>query len=401
MIRNAPLKNYYDEVLKLIPEASASGAVASFDDGGAECPVKSLTIGIEPSQDLNGYDKPWVGGSGKNMFHTTLTSGSSWGGMSWTVNADGTVTFTGTDSLMQIEQSLGTATLTAGVNYRATGIADNNVALEVRQNGQTILPIYPNSGVVWTAVQSGDYEIYVVITRGRTLYNYTVSPMICLEASADPITFEPWANICPISGRSSATIYVSPTSTGSGATQYSVAFGQTVYGGSLDAVKGELTITHKKISLGDYSYGKSGNNFYISSVTDFKYADTSGYIHYGNGLSNAFKFSTDNWNAEDSTCTCYYHSGYSGYRIFFRLDSHANDTEAEFKAFMQSIGAEFCYELATPTTITLTPTEIRTLYGTNFIWANTLGDTSVTYRANATLLYNKIRNAIIAQGGQI
>lgn len=401
MIRNAPTKNYYDEVLKLVPQASASGQKATFDDGGKDCPVTALNVEINPSQYLNGFDAPWVGGSRKNQFRTTMNSGSSWGGMRYVVDSVGRVIFNGKDTLADINMQVGTVSLTAGTNYTASGLPYNNIALELRLGSSTLVTQIAPSGTTFTAPATGDYTMWVVISRGTQLTNYQIKPMVCLASATDPTVYEPWANICPISGRSSATIYVSPTSTGTGAVQYSVPFGQTVYGGSLDAVKGELTITHKKISLGDYSYGKSGNNFYISSVTDFKYADTSGYFHYGNGLSNAFKFGTDNWNAEDSTCTCYYHSGYSGYRIFFRLDSHANDTEAEFKTFMQSIGAEFCYELASPTTVSLTANEIRTLYGTNYIWANTLGDTSVTYRANATLLYNKIRNAILAQGGQI
>ena len=47
-------------------------------------------------------------------------------------------------------------------------------------------------------------------------------------------------------------------------------------------------------------------------------------------------------------------------------------------------GAQVVYELATPQTYQLTPTEIRTLLGQNNIWADT-GDTAVTYRADTKL----------------
>lgn len=53
--------------VEVTSEAVTGGEVES---GGTfesltEADVTELTVGIEPVQDLNGYDKPWVGGSGK------------------------------------------------------------------------------------------------------------------------------------------------------------------------------------------------------------------------------------------------------------------------------------------------------------------------------------------------
>ena len=50
---------------------TASGAIASFDDGADDMPVKKLVANIEPIQDLHGYDHPWPAGSGKNLFGGT------------------------------------------------------------------------------------------------------------------------------------------------------------------------------------------------------------------------------------------------------------------------------------------------------------------------------------------
>ena len=47
--------------------SSASGAIASFSDGADGLPVKSLSVAIEPVQDLHGYDHPWPAGGGKNL----------------------------------------------------------------------------------------------------------------------------------------------------------------------------------------------------------------------------------------------------------------------------------------------------------------------------------------------
>ena len=41
--------------------------IASVKDAEGDAPVKALTVGIEPVQDLHGYDAPWPAGGGKNL----------------------------------------------------------------------------------------------------------------------------------------------------------------------------------------------------------------------------------------------------------------------------------------------------------------------------------------------
>jgi len=67
---NQALKDKADIII-----SSASGSIASFPDG-AEAPVKSLTVGIEPVQDLHGYDSPWPAGGGKNIFDGEIEQGA-------------------------------------------------------------------------------------------------------------------------------------------------------------------------------------------------------------------------------------------------------------------------------------------------------------------------------------
>ena len=55
---------------------------------------------------------------------------------------------------------------------------------------------------------------------------------------------------------------------------------------------------------------------------------------------------------------------------------------------------------ATPTPIYCDPTEIRTLKGNNNVWADT-GDVEVEYRADTTLAFEKLKNAIVSLGGNI
>ena len=57
-----------DEVnlMGLLPIRTASGSIAHFEDGADDVPMKSVVANIVPIQDLHGYSKPWAAGAGKN-----------------------------------------------------------------------------------------------------------------------------------------------------------------------------------------------------------------------------------------------------------------------------------------------------------------------------------------------
>lgn len=59
----------------LLPTDTASGSIASFPDGTDLLPAISVLDSIEPIQDLHGYDKPWAGGAGKNLFNYADVTG--------------------------------------------------------------------------------------------------------------------------------------------------------------------------------------------------------------------------------------------------------------------------------------------------------------------------------------
>jgi hypothetical protein len=68
--------------------------------------------------------------------------------------------------------------------------------------------------------------------------------------------------------------------------------------------------------------------------------------------------------------------GYSGTTLKIKDTDYTNAT-----LFTEAVrGVQLVYELATPTTIQLTPEEVRSFLGTNNLWANT-GDSEVTYYA--------------------
>ena len=65
---------------------TVSGDLVSVTDVLDESPAKSVVVDIAPSQDLNGYDAPWVGGAGKNLSPLIDATTTGSGNLSLTQN---------------------------------------------------------------------------------------------------------------------------------------------------------------------------------------------------------------------------------------------------------------------------------------------------------------------------
>lgn len=194
---------------------TTTGDIASFSDGADDMPMKALVATIEPVQDLHGFDHPWPAGSGKNkvrITHSVINAGEP-----FTVNG---VTFTpvlnGTGSVLSI-----TANDTA--SERTTVVLSNNISSQL-PSGDYIVSGCPSGGgsgkfriTCWdntaSAVLANDYgqgasftldnthsvNYAIDISSGVTVNNIVFQPMIRLSTVSDA-TFEPYSNICPITG---------------------------------------------------------------------------------------------------------------------------------------------------------------------------------------------------------
>jgi len=169
------------------------------------------------------------------------------------------------------------------------------------------------------------------------------------------------SNIRPISGHTEEVISVKD-STDTTQETYTTPFNQTVYGGTLDVLTGELMITHGIVDLGDLNWQ------YQSSSTRFMTTDLS------NSIKNVYNPSiikceglnpnVSPVSARDIDATiCPYSNGYIYACLFQYTDATA------FKTAMS--GIHLVYELATPTTISLTPQTVKSLVGENHIQAST------------------------------
>ena len=178
-------------------------AIATFKDG-ADAPMKSLKVAIEPQQDLHGYDAPWVGGAGKNKLQVKATS-QTIAGVMVTVKDDGTFIANGTAtqniSLQLSRKSVNGTPLPEG-QLTMTGCPSGGSTSSYyltcwRTNSGNANDV--GNGNTFSYQSDWDFVVSLVITSGTTCNNLTFKPMIRLASVADA-TFAPYSNICPISG---------------------------------------------------------------------------------------------------------------------------------------------------------------------------------------------------------
>lgn len=172
----------------------------------------------------------------------------------------------------------------------------------------------------------------------------------------------------PITGFSDANITITDGDTTNVTT---IALGRTVYGGTLDVTRGELTLTKGyKEYIGDaaenWIYTSSLNRVYIN-ISDAIRPPTVADI-----MSNIINNSP--------TVTDY--NGYINDQGNLIIYAPSNITSAsDWKTWLMSNKIEVVYELATPQTYNLTHEEIITLLGENEINSDT-GDIEITYATN-------------------
>lgn len=172
------------------------------------------------------------------------------------------------------------------------------------------------------------------------------------------------SNIRPISGYTEEVISVKD-STDTTQETYTTAFGQTVYGGTLDVLTGELTITHGYVDLGSltWSYDSTNLRFETRSLV-------GQYKNLGSRLTpflSSIYTALTHGESFDVNWNYVVYSGGSNDSIL--VHNHDYTSVADFKTAMN--GVQLVYELATPTTLSLTPQTVKALVGENHISAST------------------------------
>lgn len=172
------------------------------------------------------------------------------------------------------------------------------------------------------------------------------------------------SNICPITGHSEVKVYNGAVY-GTADDTYTISLGDTYYGGTLDVLTGVLTVDRAMVDLGTLSWQYLASyKIFSSNVSGKKPSSTEGIMsQYVNG----------GWWSEWADKDCVWCGNKANTGVVVRDTRFAN--AAEFKTAMN--GVQFCYELATPTTVQLTAHEVETLTGINNVWSDS-GDVTVT-----------------------
>lgn len=379
--KNGVLAPYWDSALI---EKTASGSVASFSDGADGMPMVSVLASIEPKQSgsgdpspdnvrpISGWDSVNVTRSGKNLL--PYGAGRTSAGITYTLNSDGTISASGTSTGTSFCNA-GGFTLPSG-SYILNGCPtnSNSITMDIRNatGGSGIVSgADSGNGFSFTLTEETTGVVNIRIPSGVTVNNLLFKPMIRLASETDA-TYAPYT-----------------------AQTYPTTLPQTVYGGSLDVVSGVLTIDRALVDLGTLTWAYSDTSgherFYSQQIPNLKGADSS---EVANAICSALKVVSNN----NTYAHTYDNSVSLSATRYIYVYASAYTDAATFKTAMS--GVQLCYELATPQTIQLTPTEVDSLLADNNVWADS-GNISVTYRADSTLAYNQLTNAIVSLGGNI
>ena len=374
---------------------TVSGNPISVSDALAR-PAESLVIEILPQQDLHGYDNPWPAGGGVNV----LPPPSAINIPAWATvtNDNGKLTISGTSDGSAIKCTIPEFTFAAGNQRIALTNSFTGGTVRFFRNGTEIdyFSLASLNRVIRASslgsLQGQTIDEIRIIPNPQTLSNATIAIMVLEDASGTP-DWQPYSNICPISGFTGVNIYHESAYDGDAEPAYAITWqteAGTVYGGELDVTTGVLTVTKAFKSFDGTETIYYSRNSATDGYAMYK-VGANGSIVSGVGVSNMLKNVTSGVAYTNYSCSFQNSNAYSRAQIAFRFDStydggDATTTIANYKAELASLYAngtplEVCYELATPIEIQLTPTEIQMLLGDNVIW-NDVGDMTLEYLAD-------------------
>jgi hypothetical protein len=136
-----------------------------------------------------------------------------------------------------------------------------------------------------------------------------------------------------------------------------------IYGGELDVITGELTVTYGEVDLGSLTYQRT-NNFYYCALPDAKKPSSNSTPF--NAISDRLKVVSANGVNKAGI-------------IALTTTGNIYTTTTDYDdGFLVSPTGQLAYELAEPYTIQLTPQQIRLLKGANHLSCNT-GDLTIKY----------------------
>jgi len=349
-----------------------SGSIVSFD-GTETTAIKSLKVNIVPKQSgsgdpspsnvrpISGYEGVNVEQRGKNLLsdygsqlpysELGVSITGSGGEYTMVVNNASGYPFTRICTLKGLKK--GTYRISSNAPVGGARIMNRSVSPAVSIGDQT-------NRFIITEDITDDLAVELAFT-GSQLTNGTYYIKVQLELGSTATDYEPYE------GESK-----------------SISLGQTVYGGVLDVVSGKLSVDSAIVDLGSLTWAKetSRNCFSATFPSNCK-------IYYGaqtvNAICSKYKaVSRDGIVSSNNAFSIHFSSG-ANYINIHDDTAYGSQTATQFKTAMN--GVQLVYPLATPTEIQLTPTQVKTLLGSNNIWADA-GTIEVEVGENPYILVN-------------
>jgi len=332
------IRNAIDNALNMTD--TASGAIATFDTSLA-LPLQDCTIDINAVQEgsgtpspsnpraISGFDSGVITRCGKNLYQSGSVT-EEFNGAFWSLG--GTVYSNVPD---------GSLVLNAG-----TYTLSNFPTKEIRRFDETGARVGTSIGTMTFTLTKREKVRFAIITESQ---NYNVQ----IEVGDTATTYEAYNG-----------------------NRYTDDFGQTVYGGTLDVTSGKLVVTFAKKKINEliWSYANisGAERFYSSSL--YREIERPASLDIVSTLK----------------CSCYETVSQRQYAQFTSDNIIAVQAQGDIvirdtnltsvEALLNAVGdQEICYPLATPVTYQLTPTQISAIVGTNNVFTDTNGDTSLEY----------------------
>ena len=336
--------------------STATDSAVSFNEttGYAQGELEVVSA-IEPVQSGSGDPSPdnvrpisgWTGMTltrcGKNLLNPKIDTGNYYASYAST-NSDGSITVSNESSSKVYPVTVWTQLPSGTYTAKFTRISGS---------GPTETEVYLQCN------DSSDYSSNIA-TLGIKTFTLSEETQVRVMLIADASVS--YTASIQIEKGSTATAYELYQE---GAT-FTVDFGQTVYGGTLDWSAGLLTVDRASAQFMPaimYSYGAAGYSVFQSSIMQPEAAAQDLY-----SICNRFKRNYA-WQRDDEY---YYVTG-----EYIYVFSNRWTTIEEAKTWFTDNPTIMVYKLATPIIITLDPEKIIALSGVNTVYSNT-GDTTVT-----------------------
>lgn len=214
------------------------------------------------------------------------------------------------------------------------------------------------------ATAAGGYSVAFTTNTETALQDLVVSVVPTQSGEGDPTP----ENIREISGVDKLRFLYASFPSATVNHSFEVELGQTVYGGEVDVVGGEVTTTYKLADLSamDWDSGAPNQDGYIRFVNRSAWSDKA----------NGYKLLCDKFPVKTSLIpsspTTIGISGYSSNaNIYIAVESsmltgdlstNAGRNTA-FRGWISDNGLQILYELATPTTAQITPVTVNSIKG--------------------------------------